>query len=173
MGYGHGNWKDDLDLYDQLVFGRRDDHRSKKPGDHIWVTKDDRRIHVDKMSVDHVRNTLKLILRLAHEGQVWAISPETGGLRHYTKETIVAKATVTKVPPKVVSAYENINSITLEITPEEAKALVAVGRHTYPDTVGGKALNDIKNVLLNAGLSSEDQDITWAGSSFSGVRFKR
>lgn len=132
----------------------------------VWVTKDDQRIHVDDMSVDHIRNTLKLILRLAHGGEVWAISPKTGGLRHYTKEAIVAKATIERAVPKVVSAYEGITNIQLEITVEEAKALMAVSWHTRPDTVGGKAIHNMGAVLLQAGLTREDQDIESAAIVF-------
>lgn len=145
------------------------------PDQHIWITADNRRIPIDDMEEDHVRNTLKCIMRKAHEGRIWALKPSTGGLRHYSKEAMMAKATVTKVVPKPVSPYEGISHIDLQITVEEAKALIAAGDHTYTGTVGGKAFQGIAKVLREAGLAREDQDIVWnPNMAFtSGIAFKR
>lgn len=131
-----------------------------KPSEHVWVTKDDRRLNIDDMSETHVRNTLKLIMRRAHEGRIWAIKPSTGGLRHYTKEEIVASVTVKKTPKAPKDIYDEVSEITLVIGAEEAKALHALAYHTVADTVGGKALLGIRQALSNQGLPyMYDQDI--------------
>lgn len=112
------------------------------------------------MSENHVRNALKLIMRYGHEGRVRAISPQTGGLRHYTKEEIVATVTVKKIPQVPKDVYDDVSEITLVISVEEAKAIHAVAYHTVGDTVGGKALLGIRQALTKQGLPyTYDQDI--------------
>lgn len=129
---------------------------------HVWVTKDDRCIHVDDMDEDHVRNALKLILRRAHEGRIWAIKPETGGLRHYNKENFVARVEVKKVPPKVLDVYDTISSIKLELSTEEAKALIAVYHHNIVgNSVGTKAYRGIVEALYEAGLPNVSDQKTF------------
>lgn len=118
----------------------------------MWVTANDQHIHVDDMTEDHVRNTLKVILRRAHEGRVWALQPRTGGLRHYTKEALVAKVTVTKQPPKPVDPWAGIESVTLTIEVEEIKALRALINWVSGDTVGQKAVMNIWRALNDAGI---------------------
>lgn len=131
-----------------------------KPAEHLWVTKDNRRLDIDDMSENHVRNALKLIMRYAHEGRVWALAPSTGGLRHYTKEEIVASVTVKRTPKAPKDIYDEVSEITLVIGAEEAKALHALAYHTVGDTVGGKALLGIRQALSNQGLPyTYDQDI--------------
>lgn len=143
-----------------------------KPSEHVWVTKDDRRLNINDMSETHVRNTLKLIMRRAHEGRIWAIKPSTGGLRHYTKEEIVASVTVKKIPQAPKDAYDDVSEITLVISVEEAKALHAVAYHTEQNTVGGKALYGISLALNRQGLPRvEDQDVL--GGLTRPISFKR
>lgn len=90
----------------------------------IWVTADNRCVPVDDMTESHVRNTLKCILRHAHDGKVWAISPKIGGLRHYNKgDQNVAQVTVKKEAPKAVSKWDEVESVTLVLTKTEAQAL--------------------------------------------------
>lgn len=140
-----------------------------------WVTAENKHIHVDDMTERHVRNTLKCILRHAHAGKVWAVSPLTGGLRHYYKgDKQVATATVTKEVQKAKSVFDGVTDIALTLSVEEAKALHAISRHVVPDTVGGKAIASVGKAIVEAGLNREDQDIIWPGQDHLGViQFRR
>lgn len=90
----------------------------------VWVTNLGERVHIDDMSNQHVRNALKLILRKAHEGKIWAISPLTGGLRHYNKgASQMAKVTVKKEEPKPVNKWDTVESVILVLDKNEAKYL--------------------------------------------------
>lgn len=104
------------------------------------------------MTEQHVRNSLKLILRYAHEGRVWALSPKTGGLRHYKKEDIVAKVTVVKEVPPPVDPWAHIQSVTLTLDVEEIKALRDLVGSVGGASVGRKATTQIWDALNAAGI---------------------
>jgi hypothetical protein len=102
----------------------------------VWITANNRRMYVDQMTETHVRNTLKCILRHAHEGKVWAISPISGGLRHYKKgDRNVATVNVQREPVKPVNAWDEVDQLTITLNTREAKAILAMagkGMRTGP-----------------------------------------
>ena len=119
------------------------------PDPEVWVTKLGERVHIDDMSNQHIRNALKLILRIAHEGQVWALSPTTGGLRHYNKGAPqMAKATVKKEDPKPMNKWDTVESVTLVLDKNEAKALQSV----LGAQPAGSATSSIFQVMYKQGL---------------------
>ena len=94
------------------------------PDNDVWITAEGRRTNIDDMDETHVRNTLKMIMRHARAGQVWAISPKTGGLRRYNKGAPkVAKATVKKEAPKPVNPWDTVENVTLTLDKNEAQYL--------------------------------------------------
>lgn len=83
----------------------------------------------------------------------------------------MAKVTVKKEDLKPVSKYEGVQSIHLELDPEEAKAIAAVSWFLVGGvSVGRAALSRVADALRGQGLSYEDQEATWVNSR---VEFKR
>lgn len=133
----------------------------------VWVTAKDKHILVDDMTESHVRNTLKCILRHAHDGKVWAISPDTGGLRHYNKgDPNVAIVTVKKEEPKVVNKWDGIESINLALTKREAQGLLAVAGKGF----GGGPLHDIYMSLEHLAVDNPARaDLSSGFVKFTGI----